>query len=183
MWLSNRQQAERHLQKTINEKFHLLNWLFSGEIDALVAITEPVSRVELDTGAVGGDSNYWKMVKQWFNEGFPENSDDSPAFAVYVYFMHWNIKNIRRHSIQLSMVHTYQRICRRWGKWYRRTMTEQQSTLQNQEIKSNFTRAAMMVLAEQIRWCIWCRRWRLLQLCQQAPIYAYKCGQMKALGS
>jgi hypothetical protein len=66
------EQATKPVAKTKHDKFCLLNCLFSDEIGALTASAETVSRVDLDNGAVGGKSNYWKMVAQRFNEGFPE---------------------------------------------------------------------------------------------------------------
>jgi hypothetical protein len=44
--------------KTIYDKFRLLNCLFSDEIGALAATAEDVSRADLDTSAVGGNSSY-----------------------------------------------------------------------------------------------------------------------------
>ncbi len=78
--------------KTIHDKFHLLNCLFSDEIGALAATAEDVCRADLDTGTVGGNSLYWKVVEKHFNEGFPEDSVDGPAFADKVHFMHPSIQ-------------------------------------------------------------------------------------------
>jgi hypothetical protein len=43
--------------KTIHDKLHLCNCLFSDEIGALAATAEDVSRADLDTGAVVGNSS------------------------------------------------------------------------------------------------------------------------------
>ena len=84
--------ATKPSAKTIHDKFRLLNCLFSDEIGALAATAEDVSRVDLDTGAVGGNSSYWKVVEKRFNEGFPDNSVDGPVFADKVHFMHPSIQ-------------------------------------------------------------------------------------------
>jgi hypothetical protein len=79
--------------KTIHDKFRLLNCLFSDEVGALAATADDVSRADMDTGAVGGNSTYWKLVEQRFNEGFPDNSVDGPVFADKIHFMHPSIQN------------------------------------------------------------------------------------------
>jgi hypothetical protein len=78
--------------KTIHDKFCLLNCLFSDEIGALAATEGDVSRADLDTGAVGGNSSYWKVLEKRFNEGFPDNSVDGPVSADTVHFMHPSIQ-------------------------------------------------------------------------------------------
>jgi hypothetical protein len=79
--------------KTIHDKFRLLNCLFSDEVGALAATADDVSRADMDAGAVGGNSTYWKLVEQRFNEGFPDNSVDGPVFADKIHFMHPSIQN------------------------------------------------------------------------------------------
>jgi hypothetical protein len=74
------EQETKPTAKMIHNKFHFLNCLLSDEIGALAASAEAVFRAYLDNGAVGGNSNYWKMVAQRFNEGFPEGSVDGIVF-------------------------------------------------------------------------------------------------------
>ncbi len=89
--------------KTIHDKFCLLNCLCSDEIGALAITAEDVSRTDLDTGAVGGNSNYWKVVEQQFNKGFQDNSVNGPVFADKIHFMHPSIQN--HHEIVNPAMH------------------------------------------------------------------------------
>jgi len=52
-----------------------------------------LSRNELDTGAHGDNSTFWKLVEKRFDEGFPTESCDGPVFASVVHFDHPNITN------------------------------------------------------------------------------------------
>jgi hypothetical protein len=121
--VSEQQSAPTKLSaKTIHDKFRLLNCLFSDEIGALAATAEDVSRADLDTGAVGGNSSYWKVVEKRFNEGFPDNSVDGPVFADILCIQ--VSKNIMRQSTQPSMGHSPQKSFGRCGRKYRRIMTK-----------------------------------------------------------
>ena len=43
---------------------------------------------ELDSGAIGAESAFWKSVESCFNKGFPAGSADGIKFADLVHFNH-----------------------------------------------------------------------------------------------
>jgi hypothetical protein len=62
---------------TINDKFHLINVIFSEELSDLAIRSEDTCTLaELDAGLVGHKSQFWTMVEYCFNEGFPPDSVD-----------------------------------------------------------------------------------------------------------
>ncbi len=136
--------------KTIHNKFRLLNCLFSDEIGALAATTEDVSRADLDTGAIGGNSSYWKVVEMRFNEGFPGNSVDGPVFADKVHFLHPSIQE--HHETVNPAIHgtfTSEELIKMWmeiQKDYDRVMM---NFAKSGNHDSNFTKAAIVALREQ----------------------------------
>jgi hypothetical protein len=77
--------------KTIHDKFRVINIIFSEECCAMAAAsTNALSREELDTGAHGDNSKFWKTVEKRFNGGFEPNSIDGPVFADKLHFNHPN---------------------------------------------------------------------------------------------
>jgi hypothetical protein len=136
--------------KTIHNKFRLLNCLFGDEIGALAATTEDVSRADLDTGAVGGNSSYWKVVERRFNEGFPDNSVDGPVFDDKVHFMHPSIQE--HHETVNPAIHgtfVSEELRKMWmeiQKDYDRVMM---NFAKSGNHDSNFTKAAIVALREQ----------------------------------
>jgi hypothetical protein len=55
----------------MNNKFCLINVIFSSELGELALRSEDnVSHAELDTGLVGNNSPFWKMVESRFNSSF-----------------------------------------------------------------------------------------------------------------
>jgi hypothetical protein len=136
--------------KTIHDKFCLLNCLFSDEIGALAATAEDVSQADLDTGAVGGNSLYWKVVEKHFNEGFPEDSLDGPVFADKVHFMHPSIQE--HHETVNPAIHgtfTSEELRKMWKEIQRDYDRVIMNFTKSGNHNSNFTKAAMMVLREQ----------------------------------
>ncbi len=136
--------------KTTHDKFHLLNCLFSDEIGALAATAEGVSRADLDTGAVGGNSSYWKVVEKRFNEGFPDNSVDGPVFADKVHFMHPSIQEY--HETASPAIHgtfTSEELRKMWKEIQKDYDQVMMNYTKSGNHNSNFTKAAMMVLREQ----------------------------------
>jgi len=63
------EEAAKPAAKIIHDKFRHLSCLFSDEVGAATAPAEAVSRVDLETGAVGGKSYYWTLVANRFNDG------------------------------------------------------------------------------------------------------------------
>ena len=136
--------------KSIHDKFRLLNCLFSDEIGALATTAEDASRADLDTGAVGGNSLYWKVVEKRFNEGFPEDSVDGPVFADKVHFMHPSIQE--HHETVNPAIHgtfTSEELRKMWKEIQRDYDRVMVNFTKSGNHNSNFTKAAMMVLREQ----------------------------------
>jgi hypothetical protein len=144
------EQATKPAAKTIHDKFRLLNCLFSDEIGALAASAETVSRADLDNGAVGGKSNYWKVVAQRFNEGFPEGSVDGKVFADKVHFLHPNIQ--QHHETVNPAVHgsfSSEELRKMWKDIqsdYDKVMI---NFTKSGNHNSNFTKAAIIALRDQ----------------------------------
>jgi hypothetical protein len=144
------EQTAKPAAKTIHDKFHLLNCLFGNEIGALAASAETVSRADLDNGAVGGKSNYWKTVAQRFNEGFSEGLVDGKVFADKVHFLHPNIQE--HHEAVNQAVHgafSSEEFCKMWKDIqsdYDKVMI---NFTKSGNHNSNFTKAAIMELREQ----------------------------------
>jgi hypothetical protein len=136
--------------KTIHDKFRLLNCLFSDEVGATAASAEAVSRADLDNGAVGGNSYYWNLVPNRFNDGFPEGSVDGKVFADKVHFLHPSIEG--HHETVNPVVHgnfSSQELCNMWKDIqsdYDKVMINF-TKLGNHN--SNFTKAAIIALREQ----------------------------------
>ncbi len=60
---------------TINDKFRLINVIFSEELSDLAIRSEDTcTRAELDAGLVGHKWQFWTMVESCFNEGFPPDT-------------------------------------------------------------------------------------------------------------
>jgi hypothetical protein len=73
----------------INDKFHLINVVFS-EVLHRKAMTseEAASHAELDTGLVGHPSSFWQLVYVRFHEGSPPESTNRSNFLDKVQHMH-----------------------------------------------------------------------------------------------
>jgi hypothetical protein len=85
--------ASPKVVKTVHCRFRLLNCIFSDELGALADRSEDVDRAALDSGLVGDNSIYWKLVEERFNAGFPVGSIDGPLWANKVHFHHPLIAN------------------------------------------------------------------------------------------
>ncbi len=144
------EQVAKPAAKTIHDKFRLLNCLFSDEIGTLSASAETVSRADLDNGAVGGKSNYWKVVAQRFNEGFPEGSVDGKVFADKLHFLHPNIQ--QHHETVNPAVHgsfSSEELRKMWKDIqsdYDKVMINFKKSGSH---NSNFTKAALIALRDQ----------------------------------
>ncbi len=68
------------------------NCLLGDELGRAADATDDVDWLALDSGAVGANSQFWKLVEEWFN-GVPNNSVDGPFFADIVHFDHPSIAN------------------------------------------------------------------------------------------
>jgi hypothetical protein len=74
---------------TINDKFRLINVIFSEELSDLAIRSEDTcTRAELDAGLVGHKSQFWTMVESCFNEGFPPDSVDGMTFGDLLHQLH-----------------------------------------------------------------------------------------------
>jgi hypothetical protein len=71
----------------------LINCIFSDELRALADRSEDVDQAALDSGLVGDNSIYWKLVEECFHAGFPVGSIDGPVWANIVHFHHPLIAN------------------------------------------------------------------------------------------
>jgi hypothetical protein len=134
----------------IHDKFHFLNCLFSDEIGALAASAEAVFRAYLDNGAVGGNSNYWKMVPQRFNEGFPEGSVDGIVFEDKVHFLHPNIQ--QHHETVNPAVHgsfSSEDLHKMWKDIHSNYDKVMINFAISGNHNSNFTKAAIIALRDQ----------------------------------
>ena len=85
--------ASPKVVKTVHCRFRLLNCIFSDELGALTDRSEDVDQAALDSGLVGDNSIYWKLVEERFNAGFPVGSIDGPLWANKVHFHHPLIAN------------------------------------------------------------------------------------------
>ena len=144
------QASSKPAAKTIHDKFRLLNCLFSDEIGQLAATAENVTRADLDNGAVGGNSDYWKLVQKRFNEGFPDGSVDGPVFADKVHFMHPTIN--QHHETVNPAIHSsfssdeLQKMWKEIQSDYDRVMI---NFTKSGNHNSNFTKAAIIALRDQ----------------------------------
>ncbi len=67
---------------TINDKFQLINILFSHELgDMALHSKESATCAELDAGVVGHKSQFWKLMESRFNDGFLPDGTDGQAYA------------------------------------------------------------------------------------------------------
>jgi len=74
---------------TINDKFRLINVVFSSELaDTALTSEQTITRAELDAGLVGHNSPFWKMVESRFNSGFLPDGVDGIAHADLVHHIH-----------------------------------------------------------------------------------------------
>jgi len=80
-------------ERTVHVRFRLINCLFSDELSRVANEADNVDRSALDSGEVGANSQYWKLVEDRFNSGFPVESVDGPQFADKVHFSHPTITN------------------------------------------------------------------------------------------
>jgi hypothetical protein len=73
----------------LNDKFRLINVIFSDELSDLAISSEDSSTcAELDAGLVGHKSQFWRMVESRFNEGFPPESADGMTFGNLLHQLH-----------------------------------------------------------------------------------------------
>jgi hypothetical protein len=84
-------------ERTVHVRFRLINCLFSDELSRVANEADNVDRSALDSGEVGANSQYWKLVEDRFNSGFPVESVDGPQFADKVHFSHPTIKNFHEN--------------------------------------------------------------------------------------
>jgi hypothetical protein len=68
--------------KTVHCRFRLLNCIFSDELAALADRSEDVDRAALDSGLVGDNRIFWKLVEERFNNGYPVGSIDGPLYTL-----------------------------------------------------------------------------------------------------
>ncbi len=67
---------------TINDKFCLINVIFSSELaDTALTSEQTITHAELDAGLVGHNSPFWKMVESRFNTGFQPDGVDGITHA------------------------------------------------------------------------------------------------------
>jgi hypothetical protein len=87
--LSNMQEEEPARKFMLNDKFRLINVIFSDELSDLAISSEDSStRAELDAGLVGHKSQFWRLVESHFNEGFPPESADGMTFGNLLHQLH-----------------------------------------------------------------------------------------------
>ncbi len=55
--------APARAEKTVYVCFHLINWIFSDDLSQFAQEADNVDRAALDSGAVGGNSTYWKLCE------------------------------------------------------------------------------------------------------------------------
>jgi hypothetical protein len=127
-----------------------LNCLFSDEVGAATASAEAVSRADLNNGAIGGNSYYWNLVANRFNDGFPEGSVDGKVFADKVHFLHPSIEG--HHETVNPAVH---------GNFSSEELRKMWKDIQSNYDKvminftklgnhnSNFTKAAIIAMRDQ----------------------------------
>jgi hypothetical protein len=73
----------------MNDKFQLINIIFSDELSDLAIRSEDTStRAKLDAGLVGHKSQFWTMVESHFNEGLPPGSVDGMTFGDSLHWLH-----------------------------------------------------------------------------------------------
>jgi len=75
-------------ERTIHVRFRLIDCLFSDELSKVANKCDNVDRSALDSGEVDANSQYWKLVEDRFNSGFPAQSVDGPQFADKAHFVH-----------------------------------------------------------------------------------------------
>jgi hypothetical protein len=78
-------------------ELQILNCIFSDELGALADRSEDVDRAALDSGLVGDNIIFWKLVEERFNTGYPVGSVDGPLWADKVHFHHQLIANYNPH--------------------------------------------------------------------------------------
>ena len=87
--LPNMQEGEAARKFMLNDKFRLINVIFSDELSDLAISSEDSStRAELDAGLVGHKSQFWRMVESRFNERFPPESVDEMMFGDLLHQLH-----------------------------------------------------------------------------------------------
>ncbi len=79
---SNSETLPRPAKFGLNDKFCLINVIFSDELcDCALTSEQSATQAELDTGKVGHRSPFWQMVENHFNEGFPPDGVDGRTFG------------------------------------------------------------------------------------------------------
>ncbi len=74
---------------TINDKFRLINVIFSSKLSDSALKSEPtVTHAELNAGLVGHNSPFWKMVESRFNTGFEHDGVDGIAYTDLIHHIH-----------------------------------------------------------------------------------------------
>ena len=92
-------------ERTIHVRFRLIDCLFSDELSKVANKCDNVDRSALDSGEVDANSQYWKLVEDRFNSGFPVQPVDGPQFAEKVHFVHPTISDFhekvdpREHNV------------------------------------------------------------------------------------
>ncbi len=139
-------------EKTIHCRFRLINCLFSDELGTAANTSDDVDRLALDSGAVGANSQFWKLVEERFNRGFPNNSVDGPLFADKVHFDHPSIANFHE-TIQPSQHGEFSSSDLR--SMWREMQKEYEKVFLNFKKSGNhnssFTKAAMVVYKREMR--------------------------------
>jgi hypothetical protein len=74
---------------TINDKFCLINVIFSEELSDLAIRSEDTwTCAELDAGLGGHKLQFWTMVDSCFNEEFPPDNVDGMTFGDLLHQLH-----------------------------------------------------------------------------------------------
>jgi hypothetical protein len=133
--------------KTVYCRFQLLNCIFSDELGALTDRSEDVDQAALDSGLVGDNSIYWKLVEECFNAGFPVGSIDGPVWANKVHFNHLLIASYDPQVCPEDHGNFLSSNLRSMWKEYNRVFTNFKKSGNH---NSNFTKAAMAVFRKEV---------------------------------